>query len=224
MKRTLFVSILLIISTGFFGWTYKNLLFEKLLSKQLNNMPVRLYSLDFSKNCMTLKDLFIGNAPQSRTNISFGVEEINIDTSLKEITKNPLVIDSISFKDTLIAVEYFNESGTKNNWQLLLSDTSPKWKIKKNYLIKKVTVENIVIQVTDHNGKVVKYPPINKMEFFNINQELGFPINKIDKMIFNTIVRAVFSRLGLDNLLDDTKSDQVIAPHISSNSKKNSGN
>jgi len=214
-------SILLIVCLGFFGWIYKSTLLELVISKQLSNVPVRIDKLDVSQNIVILEDFFIGNIAQSKTSVSFGSKNIAIDMPLKKVMEDPFVINSVALKDILIAVEYFNESGTENNWKIILNESNSKWKIKKNCQIKKIVLENITIQVTNHNGKITKYPTINKMEFYNVDHLEKSPI---DKAILNTILTAVFSRLGLDNLLDNSNLDQVTVPHISSNMKKNSGN
>jgi hypothetical protein len=223
LKNTLFVVIFLVLGLSFFIWNYKTSLIQQIISKHLNNVPVYLEEFKITNNSLVFEDFFIGNYSNAKTGVSFGSKKIALKTNFYKIADNPFIIDSLTLKDTLIGIEYYNKDGSKNNWDTILKSFDYKELTKKKYLIKKIILKNLTVQVTDYKGKITKYPLIDTLVFYNLSDSDKYPINKIDKVILNTILRAVYARIGLGNLLDST-DNKVVVPHfIMGKSRENSG-
>ena len=55
--------------------------------------------------------------------------------------------------------------------------------------------------MTKADGSFKRYPTIPRMEFHNISSETGFPISEIEKAIFDLVMKDLFRKLQLDQLL-----------------------
>jgi hypothetical protein len=56
------------------------------------------------------------------------------------------------------------------------------------------------VELTQANGKVKRYPTIKQMEFYNISSATGFPVEEIEKAIFEMMMKDIFKKLQLDQL------------------------
>lgn len=207
------VFIFLCVATVFLAWNFKTSIASYILSKQLHSVPVSIEVLKLSKTNAMIQNLFIGNPKRSKTDTALETQEINIEGTLKELRADPLTIDGITVNDTLLAIEYYNESGSENNWSVMLNDEEKKEKVDKNgrgYLIRRLTFNNLTVQVTKANGETTRYPTLEKLEFYNISDETGFPIKDIEKAIFNVVLKSIFQRFGLDNLLKSLDPTQWV--------------
>lgn len=207
MKK-FFIFILIVICIAitaiFIGWNYKTSLFAHFLSKQLNHVPVELSNLKLTKTEAKIFDLHIGTPKKSKTTTSLDTRLITVNATLQNLRANPLTVQEISMNDIFIGIEYYNLSGSNNNWVQILAKkkTEEKKATSKKYLIKKLTLRNLTVQVTDFQGKVTRYPTLDKLEFYDISDETGFPIDDIEKAILNAVLRAAFQKLGLDFLME----------------------
>lgn len=207
------IFIFLCVTAAFLAWNFKTSIASYVLSKQLHNVPVNIELLKLSKTNVQIENLFIGNPKRSKTETALETQEIDIEGSIQELRADPLTIDSITANNTLLAIEYYNDSGTENNWSIMLNDTEKKEKPKENgkgYLIRRLTFNNLTVQVTKANGETTRYPTLEKLEFYNISDETGFPIKDIEKAIFNVVLKSIFQRFGLDNLLKSLDPTQWI--------------
>ena len=114
-------------------------------------------------------------------------------------------------KDIFIEIEFYNASGEDNNWARILSRNDKEEKISRDYMIHTLILKNLTVEVTQSNGKVKRYPTIQEMEFHNISSATGFPIDEIEKAIFDLMIKEVFKKLLLDQLL---KTINPIAPFL----------
>ncbi|PIS01660.1 MAG: hypothetical protein COT84_01055 [Chlamydiae bacterium CG10_big_fil_rev_8_21_14_0_10_35_9] len=206
MKKFLAVILIIIfvlVTAIFLSWIYRTSLTAYFISKQLNGVPVNIESMEFSKDNLKVRNLFIGNPPQSKTATALESQLIDVDATLQELRGKRLTIEGITVDNSLLAIEFYNQSGTENNWSYMLNGDDEKEKDTngKEYLIKRLTLKNLTVQVTKMDGSVTRYPTLEKLEFYNISNETGFPIKDIEKAIFNTVLKSIFQRFGLDNLL-----------------------
>ncbi|HSX26583.1 MAG TPA: hypothetical protein VLE89_06220 [Chlamydiales bacterium] len=197
----LLLLILLVVAAGVLSWTNRTSFAAHFLSKSMK-VPVTLHSLDIRKNQAHIDSLSIGNPPHSKTPTSFTTQTMMIQATLKEIVGNPLIIEEIDMSNIQVNIEYYNEDGTDNNWARILA-LNPEIKEKKSrdYLIKTLILTNLTVTLNYANGKTKTYPTIPRMEFHNISSETGFPIDEIEKAIFDLVMKDIFRKLGLDRLL-----------------------
>lgn len=113
-----------------------------------------------------------------------------------------MTIDSMTLSNNIIGVEFYNSSGTSNNWTRIMETPSKsKKETHRKYLIKKLTMNNITVVLTKQNGQKQTFPTIDKLEFYNISDETGFPIDELEKAIANEVLKSVFGKFNIMHLL-----------------------
>ncbi len=213
MKKFLipFISLLLIvIIIAVIAWFNIPSILAHILSKEFS-VSVSIGNVDISKNKLKVKDLNIGTPKGSKTTSSFFTKELNVQSTLKDIKKESLTIESITLNNNIIAIEFYNETGTDNNWSRIMKiPTKGKKESHRKYLIKKLTLNNISVVLTKQNGQKQTFPTLEKLEFYNISDETGFPIDEIEKAIAQVILKSVFQKFNLLKLLQDLPPVQII--------------
>ena len=112
-----------------------------------------------------------------------------------------MVIEAIDIADINIGLEYYDASKNVTNWDKILEEKKKgKEKSDRNYLIKKLTLTNLTVTTTDYQGKTTRYPMIKQMVFYNISDETGFPIEEIEKAIFDIVLKKVLREYGIKAL------------------------
>lgn len=200
-KISLFLAliILAILSVTFLAWANKENILAHFLSRELH-VPTSLRLLEIDKQGATLDHFWVGNPPHSQTSTSFAAETTRIDTSLDALFGNPLVIEKIEIDNIFVGIEFYDKQGTKTNWNVILPDEKEETKSSRDYLIKTLILHNLTVEVTKVDGTVKRYPTISEMEFHNITSETGFPIDEIEKAIFNLMMKNLFQSLPINQL------------------------
>lgn len=182
---------------GALCWVNRASLAAHHLQKKLK-VPVKIASLDFGSQQATIANLWIGNPSRSKTPTAFSARDIEIDASWKGVRGNPLIIDQIVLEKIFVGIEIYG--GKETNWGHILSRREKKTKPPRDYLIRKLTIRNLTVQVTQADGSAKTYPTIQEMEFNNISSETGFPIEEIEKAIFNLMMQEILRKFGLQQL------------------------
>ncbi|HSX11484.1 MAG TPA: hypothetical protein VLF94_07220 [Chlamydiales bacterium] len=169
------------------------------------HVPAKIASLEFGQGKTELTGLWIGNPPQSKTPTSFTTERIEIDATLQEVMGNPLILEEITMENIFVGIEVY--SGNDNNWAHMLAHSRQK-KSPRDYVIRKLILRNLTVQMTKADGSVKTYPTIQVMQFENITSETGFPVGEIEKAIFDLVMKEILRKFGLQQLNDTL--DQVV--------------
>jgi hypothetical protein len=106
-----------------------------------------------------------------------------------------LIIDQIEIANIFVGLEYYENGST--NWDTILSGANPPSSKDKDYLIRTLVLENLTVEVTQANGQKKRYPTIARMEFHNLSKETGFPVNEIEKAIFNLMMKNILDKFNL---------------------------
>jgi hypothetical protein len=200
-KKILLVLVLICLLSAlgvFFAWNMRAPLTARIIHSHLG-VPVSIETLDLTRQKATIKNLTIGNPPHFHSPISFTAGLIDIASTIQQIRSNPLIIDEIIMDDLLVNIEKQNSNQT--NWNEILSQKTESSKIQRHYLIKSLILRNLNVQITEENGKVKQYPTIDYMAFQNISDETGFPVNEIEKAIFNKMMQNLYQKLDLEKML-----------------------
>lgn len=181
---------------GWIAWECKAAIAAKFISKHLH-VPSRIETLDLTKTAMDISNLWIGTPFRSRTKTSFSAESIEADANFMHVFADPLIIDRIEISNIYVGIEYYENGQT--NWSYMLGNTSEEKGPAKgrNYLIRTLVLENLTVEVTQANGQKKRYPTIGRMEFHNLSNETGFPVNEIEKAIFNQMMKNIFDQFNL---------------------------
>ena len=201
--------ILLLIIIVIIGWFNIPNILAYILSNKFN-VTVTIGNVNISKNNLLIKELSIKNPKGSKTNTAFYSKEIDIRTTLKNLKSEELTIKSLNFNNNIIGIEFYNKTGKDNNWNRILKSKNSKNKIKRKYLIKKLILNNLTVILTKENSQKQTFPTIEKLEFYNISDETGFPIEEIEKAIAQTIIKSIFEKYNLLNLLKELSPTNLI--------------
>lgn len=158
---------------------------------------VTIQNLDISSSQITLKNFHIANPTSSKTASALFCQtiEINAPTSSIFFKSKEVTIDSINLNGISIGVEIYKNGS--NNWATILGhDRKPS---KKSYFIKTLELHSINVSVTNVDGQTINYPQIDHLVFHNVK---GLPVDQIEKAIMQAILKDIFQRFNLNNILD----------------------
>ncbi len=198
----LFSLVVIILIIGVVFWfNLPNIIANK-LSKDLN-LPVSISKVSVKKGNLKIYDLHVSNPKGSITKTAFATKTLDINTTIKQLRQEVLTIDSIIFNNVIIGVELYDSKGKKNNWATIMAMQPKKEKTsERQYLIKRLTLNQISVLLVQSNNSRQVLPTIPKLEFYNITQETGFPIDEIEQAIVNQIIKSVFKQFNLLNLIE----------------------
>ncbi len=200
MKQTLLITLLLVLCLTLFGWicwVKKTGIATQILEKHLG-VQVSLANLDLSRQGATLTELIVRNPRGYKSPSAFEAQSIEIDTTLSELRTDPLTIDRIEMTDLLITIET-SKSG-RTNWDKILGST-PKSAGSRHWLIRSLVLNNLAVQLVLPNGSIKQYPTLARMEFSNISDATGFPVDAIEKAIFNEVMKNLLRNLDIQKLI-----------------------
>jgi hypothetical protein len=203
MKRllaALLICLALVLMAGFIVWARKAEFASYLLSRQLKT-PTSIQALHITRDHATLIRFWIGNPPGSKTQTAFASDQVEIDTTLSQLMGNPLIIDQIEINNIFFGLELYDKSGNDTNWNRMLSSSTPQGPTDRKWLIRRLVLTNLSVEVVQPNGQIKRYPTIARMEFNNISSESGFPVEEIEKAIFNMVLKDILRQIDLPSLI-----------------------
>jgi hypothetical protein len=178
----------------------RNSLISFFLTESLG-APVSMREILFYKGGFEISDFHVSNVPPCKTTNAFFAEDITCKATSRSILQHRMEIESIHIKNILLGIEFFTPSGDQNNWTLLLTNHRGKKKNSRPYLIRTIIFDNVHIAITDAEGRIKKVPTIAHLEFHNISDESGFPIEEIEKAIFQSMLQTLFRQLGIKTIM-----------------------
>lgn len=200
LVSVLTISLILVVA----AWTFRANIIAYSISRSLNYAPVSIEQVAYKNASFTIKDLIISNLNSYPKTTAFSAAETTIYTSLKDLIKKKVTIESIDVEDIYIHIDVYQDGS--NNWSLLLADKKGAEKSSTPYLIEELTLRNLAVSVTDASGKTIHYPVIKEMVFYNISDETGFPIHEVEKAIFQLVLRKLFQDFGIKTIEDVLKN------------------
>ena len=101
-----------------------------------------------------------------------------------------------------LGIEFYSNNPEDTNWTRILNHRpkTPK-KDSKDYLIKYLKIDSLTVSVTKPDGKTQVYPSLHNLEFHNISNKTGFPIDQIEKAIFKLVLQSVIEKYGIDSII-----------------------
>lgn len=179
------------------------------ISRSLNNAPVSLTEFTYRDSAFFLENLSIKET-SSRSDVLFRARGIALDVSIRELTRTPLVIESIEISDISLYIESYRNGST--NWDRLLSSPA-KAETGKPYLIQELVLKNLYVEMRRPDGRLQRFPVIESLVLYNISNETGFPIHEVEKAIFRLVLRKIFEDFGI-NLMKNILPDPSILPFL----------
>lgn len=208
--------IVCLIALTVLTWTNRENILAHFMARQLH-VPVTIAALNIGNTSAGISRVWIGNVSDSKISTSFTAEETLIGAKWDEFFKNPLIIEDIDVNHIFVGIEYYDQTQKNSNWGRMLQEDSSKKKNPKDYLIRTLTLRNLTVEVTTSDGKVKRYPTINQMEFHNISSDSGFPVDEIEKAIFNLMMKDLVKKLKLPGIFNQLSPIKLKIPFFSEN-------
>ena len=212
-KFFLFFFLGILILVGLVGAFYFNM--PKIASFALSRdfqVPVSVKEVKLKKSQASLLDFQVSNPRKGKSKNAAFIKTTEINATLKGLFSKRLTINSINLKNLDLNIEFYSNDNSKTNWSEIIAK-QPKKEKTRPYLIKLLVLENIKVTLYKKDGSTQTFPVIDRLEFKNITEETGFPINQIEKAIMNAVLRSIYKQYGLKTLLDALHPKNII-PNI----------
>ena len=199
---------------GFIFWSRVPDMLANNLSKKMK-VSVTIDSMGLGLGSIDLHKIDIGNLPKSILSKAFSCNEIDVKAPLMRYLSKNIVIDEIDLKDVYLGLEFDSPSGTKGNWTRIMSNMqstssiSKEKKTERTVLIHRIVLTNINVDVVykKDGGKIKKLPTIDRIELTEISSEGGIPMDQITNSVLGEMLKQVFIKENLKNMMQDLLQD-----------------
>lgn len=211
------IIILAAVITGFILWSRVPDILANNLSKKMK-VFVAIDSMSLGWGKVGLKKIEIGNPPNSILSKAFSCGEIDVIAPFTRYLAKHIVVDEINLNDVYLGLEFDSATSTKGNWTTIMNNIqsttaagqAPKKKgeaapTERSVLIHRIVLTNINVDVVykKDSGKVRKLPTIPRIELTDISSEGGVPIDQITNSVLGEMLKQVFIKENLKNMLQD---------------------
>ncbi len=204
------LAIIAAVVTAVLSWSRIPDIISSKLSEKMK-VHVEIDDMHIGWKAIDVQKVEIGNPSGSILPKAFSADQILIQAPLMDYLKDDIVIDYIEIDNVYLGLEFESKSSHKGNWNTIMNNMQGGKKAGKaeepgkTVLIRKLVLTNISVALVyrQGGGPVKNLPPIKRLEFDNLSSEKGIPYEKISKIIFEQMLKSVFSLEGLQNMLQD---------------------
>jgi len=206
------VIIVALIVIVFIGWSRAPDIIANNLSKKMK-VSVSIDEINFGFKSIEIEKIEIGNPPGSILSKAASAETVVINAPILNYFEQKIIIDEMDVNDIYLGLEFESASGVKGNWTTIMenlkaSTSTPKGKEEKatrTVLIKKLIFNNIITDVVyrKEGGKVKRLPTINQIVLTDVSSEGGIPMDQLMNTVLGQMLRQVFVKQNLKNMLQD---------------------
>jgi hypothetical protein len=212
---SILIGIIIIISVlVFFSWKYLPSWISDDLSQKAK-VPVSITRLTLTPNNIGVYGLKVKNPKEFRLAYALKVKKIQSKAPLRSYFHDNVIIDQLDLNTVYLGLEFESPVNSKGNWTAIMNnlrgslreDSSKEEKSsQKKVLIKKLIIRNLDIDLLFKTGKkdIKRLKPIPYMEFKNVSSEGGMPTSQIMNLIMSEVLKEVFSKENLMNMLKGT--------------------
>lgn len=217
MKKALIIIfgiIVVLILAGILVWNMFPTILSHKLSKRAG-VSVSIANLSVSPSSIRVDGIRVGNpAGYSKTPRALSVDKLGVDVPLTRFFDDNIVIEHMTMDDVYIGLEFDSPKSKSGNWTTIMNNVSKsasdeKEKAKSqgkttSVLIKKLVITDLQIELAYKTGGKAnrKLRPIDRIELTNISSEGGIPTSQIMNIVMQETLRNIFSKEGLQNMLD----------------------
>ncbi|MDJ0651750.1 MAG: hypothetical protein QNJ27_01900 [Simkaniaceae bacterium] len=201
-------------------WTLFPTILSRKLSKRVGS-SVTISGIGLSPNKIKVDGIRVGNpSGYSKTPHAFSVDDAIINTSLIHFLDKKIVIDEMTIDAIYIGFEFDSPTSKNGNWKTLMNNMSQSTKDDSNkgkkkggttsVLIKRLVMTDLQIELAYKTGGKPnrKLRPIDRIELTDVSSKGGILTAQIINIIMREILRNIFSREGLQNILDGVLNPQ----------------
>ncbi len=208
------VIIIAVVVVAFIGWSRVPDIIANNLSKKMK-VYVSIGDMSLGWGKVAVEHVEIGNPPRSILNRAFTCQEIDVLTPFSNYMSHQIVIEEIDVKDVYLGLEFDSANTTNGNWTTIMNNyqastgaqPAPKAEAgtQRSVLIRKLILSNINVDVVyrQDGGKVKHLPTIQQIELHDISSEGGFPTDQIMNSVLGQMLKSVFEKENLKNMLQD---------------------
>lgn len=236
MKKTMIIVFGLIVVLCLAAVLIWNM-FPTILSHKLSKragVSITLSDIRLSPGRIKVDGIRVGNpSDYSKTPRALSVGDMVVNAPLTSFLDKKIVIDEMTMDDVYIGLEFDSPTSKNGNWTTIMNniskstkEDSDKAKAKgktTSVLIKRLVITDLQIELAYKTGekpnrtlrptnrvelKNRKLRPINRIELTNISSEGGIPTAQIMNIIMQETLRNIFSKEGLQNMLDGILTPQ----------------
>jgi uncharacterized protein involved in outer membrane biogenesis len=226
------IAILAICLATFIAWSRAPDMLATHLAKELG-VAVEIEDIRLGPSHFTIDNFEIGNVPNSILEKAFTVETLDIQAPLTNYFNPKVVIEKVQLDNVYLGLEFDSATSTQGNWTRIMSnldkgaseDVPPSRRKRKSekstqqssaetlgrsVFIKELIINNISVDLVyvEGGGRIKKLPVIKQIVLKNISSEEGFPIDQLMNSVLGQMLKEVFIRQNLQNMLDTLLDQQ----------------
>lgn len=204
-----FFLFVLLISLSYVSYVYHyRAEFASLEFSKSLNTPVKIKSIDFSKNGLVIKGLRIQNPRGCTQKIAFQANQVDIKIGIQELLKalsgyqaQKIVIERIKINKPEMDIELFTETGSDTNWKRLLNiiSSANSEATSRKFEVKKILFSNVQLAVKQPNqSKSIPRPSLlKKVELQNIGENEPKTIQEVLYEAFSALTKEASKELEI---------------------------
>ncbi len=184
------------------------------LSKEMK-VPISIATIRAKWGEIDINKIQVANLPKSLLTHAFSCDQIAVITPYSNYFSQNVIIEEIDLNSVYLGLEFDSATGTNGNWTRIMSNLqspsdSPS-QSNRSLLIRKLILTNIDVDVVyrKNGNKVHKLPRIPRMELTNISSEGGVPMDQIMKSVLGEMLKQVFIKQNLKNMLQELLQQQT---------------
>lgn len=209
---SVFIGILLLLfSTVFFGWNYVPSWISKSLSEKAK-VKVTLNHISLGLRKIKGFNLKVNNPPRSILPKALKIKKIVSNAPLTTYFHDDVIIDDLLLSDTYLGLEFDSTFGSDGNWTTIMNNLrrslgqDSKKDSNRKVLIRRLEIKNLNIDLVfkTNSENIRRLKPIESMVFYNVTSEGGLPTGQIMNLVISEMLKEVFSKEKLMDMLKDT--------------------
>ncbi len=215
LSRIILIIILVVVAILAITWNRMPQMLANSLSKKLQ-VSDEIKDIKVRPGHINIEHLEIGSPQGYHLPRSFSADEISIQAPLLHYFDQNIVIEEIVLDTVYLGIEFTKLGSKEGNWTQIMknykentggSESSPSEekgkKNNKSVLIKKLILKNISVDLSYRDSGTVQHlQQIDYLEFTNITSEGGIPADQITNLIMQQMLKAVFSKENLENMIE----------------------
>lgn len=210
------ITFILFLAGGIIGgifWSQVPDIVANKISNQLK-VPVQIDEINLGWGKIHIKELEISNTPHSFLAKALTCKAIHLITPFKRYLEEKIVIDTIELNNVYLGLEFDSATTTKGNWTEIMSHLqsssskkTPKQAANSSHsiLIHHLILTDLNVDVVyrKEGGQVHHLKTIPRIELNEISSEGGLPIDQIMNSVLGQMLKAVFEKENLKNMLQE---------------------
>ena len=203
------------------GWNMLPGMVSSKLSERAK-VAISIRDIGLSPWSISINRLKVANPSGSILPEALKISNIDINVPMTHFFHKEIVIPTMTLDQVYLALEFDSPKSTNGNWTTIMGNltsdnggpsSSKKDDSDRSVLIKHLVLTNVEVDLAyKSTEKVQRLAPISRIDLYDISSTGGIPSAQIMNIVMEQILRNVFSKENLRNMLQD-----VLTPGSKSN-------